>query len=106
MLFCVKKEKKCGLQYRPFCVLALLTCVLFFISGIISDSNLEHSKEVLDNALTRSITQCYSLEGTYPPNLQYLENHYGLIYDKTHFYIDYKYIGSNLRPDVTIIEKD
>ena len=47
--------------------------------------------------------QCYALEGTYPPNLQYLEEHYGLTYDKKRFYVDYLAIGSNFFPDVTVI---
>ena len=59
----------------------------------------------LERALTRSITQCYALEGTYPPDINYLTDHYGLTYDSDYYYIDYQYIGSNLRPDVTIIER-
>ena len=35
----------------------------------------------------------------------YLTDHYGLTYNSDYYYIDYQYIGSNLRPDVTIIER-
>lgn len=45
------------------------------------------------------------LRGTYPPDINYLTDHYGLTYDSDYYYIDYQYIGSNLRPDVTIIER-
>ena len=62
-------------------------------------------RDILDKALSRSITQCYAIEGTYPPDLDYLVEHYGLCYDSETFFIDYRYIGSNLRPDVTIIER-
>ena len=35
----------------------------------------------------------------------YLNDNYGLTYDSEHYFIDYRFIGSNLRPDVTIIER-
>ena len=63
-------------------------------------------KEILENAIERSITQCYALEGTYPADLAYLEQHYGLIYDKEQFFVMYEYIGGNLRPSITIIERE
>ena len=61
---------------------------------------------VLENALDRSITQCYALEGSYPPSLSYLVENYGLTYNSEQYFIDYQYIGSNLRPDTMIIERD
>ena len=63
-------------------------------------------KELLQTALDRSILQCYALEGSYPSSLSYLEEHYGLTYNKELFFVDYQYIGDNLRPDITIIERD
>jgi hypothetical protein len=80
--------------------------LLSFASKSITDSNRAQEKELLSRALERSITQCYALEGDYPPNLAYLTENYGLTYDADHFFIDYQYIGSNLRPDTTIIEKE
>lgn len=61
--------------------------------------------ESLENALRRNIVQCYALEGVYPPDAEYLAAHYGLIYDRERFYIDYRPLGSNLYPDVTVIDK-
>lgn len=104
--FYVKKEKRNLIMFLP-----LLVLLVFIVSFIIATNHLSKNSEnqeytILERALTRSITQCYALEGMYPPNLQYLEDHYGLTYNEEHFYIDYQYIGSNLRPDVTIIERD
>lgn len=72
----------------------------------ISSANQAEQAEILERAITRSITACYSLEGAYPPNLAYLEENYGLTYNHNEYFIDYQYIGSNLRPDITIIQKD
>ena len=54
----------------------------------------------------RGITHCYAIEGTYPDSLEYLIENYGLIYDEGHYYIDYQPLGSNLMPDVTIIQRE
>lgn len=80
---------------------------VLFYSGIrsVSDTNMDKQRESLETALNRSIAQCYAVEGVYPPNLEYIEEHYGLIYDDTYFYIDYQPIGSNIMPDVTILNR-
>ena len=82
--------------------------LLLFVQEInsLSDSTVKRQKEALENAITRSITYCYAVEGSYPESLDYLKEHYGLVYDEDLFYVDYRASGSNLLPDVTIIEKE
>ncbi len=86
-------------------ILFLCAVVFFFLFGLnsVSASTLERQEESLQNAINRDIIQCYALEGTYPPNLEYLESHYGLTYDHDLFFVDYQAIGSNIMPDVTIV---
>lgn len=104
MLFFVQKKKSTIWKFIPIVLLA--ACTVFGVfSSRLSDDNTKRSKSTLERALTRSITQCYALEGTYPPDINYLTDHYGLTYNSDYYYIDYQYIGSNLRPDVTIIER-
>lgn len=69
-------------------------------------SNEVEQKEILQNAVDRMITECYAMEGRYPPDIDYLVEHYGLTYDEDEYWIDYQYIASNLRPDVTIIKRN
>jgi type II secretory pathway pseudopilin PulG len=104
-LFSVKKEKPNITIFLAPVLLILLLVLFSRVAGSISDSNRAQEKEFLSRALERSITQCYALEGDYPPNLDYLKENYGLTYDTEHFFVDYQYIGSNLRPDTTIIER-
>ena len=104
--FHTRKERKEKTTYLPILLLVAVLAFFVIFADSFSHSNLEHEKTILSNALNRSITQCYALEGTYPYSLSYLEEHYGLTYNKEHFFIDYQYIGGNLRPDVTIIERD
>ncbi len=78
--------------------------VLFFLAvDATGRSSIAREQESLENALARDIVQCYAIEGRYPPSLEYLEQHYGLTYDKKTFFIDYMPIAANLYPDVTIL---
>lgn len=82
--------------------------IIFFILAItrFSDNRTANQKEILTDALNRDIVHCYSIEGMYPPSLEYIEEHYGLSYDHERFLIDYESIASNLMPNVTVIERE
>lgn len=87
---------------------SLLLFVLFFIFFLFSIENvnsvtLSKQYDSLDQALRRNIAHCYAVEGTYPPSLNYLVDHYGLTYNEKLFYIDYRPISANLYPDYEII---
>ena len=95
--------------YRKFVLSAVVFVVIAgaFYQGIqsLSSGTKKRQRESLENALTRSITYCYTVEGAYPESLEYLKEHYGLHYDENMFFVDYRVTGSNILPDVTIIEK-
>ncbi len=88
-------------------LLAFLLLVFIALSGLndISNRTSDSQRESLERAIERSVSHCYALEGTYPPSLEYIKNHYGLTYDEDRFFVDYRFIGSNMLPDVTIIER-
>ena len=106
MLFSAKKYKNKLYIYAPALVIVLVLIAFYFFSSNLGEQTNSHGKTIRENALTRSITQCYALEGSYPPNIKYLQDNYGLIYDSEEYFIDYQFIGSNLRPDVTVIERN
>lgn len=104
--FQAQKERR---QFSGILSLLLIVIVLlFFVWGLdnIQSSNEAEQTRILENTVTRSITACYALEGAYPPDITYLTEHYGLVYDADKYFIDYQYIGANLRPDVTIIKRN
>ena len=88
-------------------ILAFIVLFVLFLQGIgsVSESTLSKQQESLETALERDITHCYAVEGYYPPSLSYIEEHYGLTYDKDLFFVDYQPVGSNIRPNVTIIAR-
>lgn len=87
----------------PACLLILL--IFIYSLSSISKTTVLKQQESLENALSKDITHCYAVEGFYPPSLSYLETQYGLTYDKDLFFVDYRPVGSNIRPDVTILLK-
>ncbi|MCI6243286.1 MAG: hypothetical protein PUF81_02970 [Lachnospiraceae bacterium] len=103
--FFATKEKHHILRFTPLLLGIAALFFLAFSAEQMSSGNLTQEKEIVTTALSRSITQCYALEGFYPPDLDYICDHYGFTYNKDHFFIDYQYIGSNLPPDVTVIDR-
>ena len=45
---------------------------------------------------------CYASEGRYPQDLDYLVEHYGLIYDEERYSILYDAFASNIMPDIAV----
>ncbi len=78
---------------------------ILFICGVnnVSESTLTRQQESLETAIQRDIVHCYAIEGSYPPSLDYLKEHYGLTYNEESFFVDYQPIGSNMLPSVTVI---
>lgn len=81
-----------------------IVLIIFVLSlSFLGNSTINRQKESLEIALNRDIIHCYAVEGFYPPSLAYIEEHYGLTYNHDLFFVDYQPIGSNIRPDVTIL---
>lgn len=75
---------------------------LFAVSQATKGSEMEQ-RQSLSEAIDRAIIQCYVTEGRYPESFDYLKENYGIIYDDEMFRVDYVIFGSNMKPDVTII---
>ena len=101
-------EKKRGrLQsVRPLLPILLFCAVIAaFLAGLSSVSASASEQEIrnLRGAVLRGAVQCYALEGFYPEDISYLEEHYHVAYDREKYVISYEAVGSNLMPDVTVI---
>lgn len=99
-----RKSRFTGIHFSVLLFIVLLIFFLYMVTGI-SDDAIERQEASLSSALNRAIVSCYCVEGTYPPNLNYIEEHYGLLYDSDVFFVDYRPIGSNIYPEVAIIRK-
>ena len=59
----------------------------------------EESYKILSDAIIRSAVQCYAIEGFYPPDIEYLENNYGLLVDHNKYFVSYSVFASNIIPE-------
>ena len=92
-----------SMNFSVFFFLIVIIAFLFGISFIASTSS-KDQKQILTDAVNKDIIHCYAVEGYYPPNLAYIEDHYGLTYDRSKYLVDYVPIGYNIMPSVTIVE--
>ena len=58
-----------------------------------------------EQAVRRAAVQCYAVEGIYPPDLDYMREHYGLQVDAGRYVVDYRCFASNLMPDITVLPR-
>ena len=89
------------LSLLVFVAIIVIFCLCF---SAVSGGTSERQKQNLEDSIMHSIACCYAVEGSYPESLDYIKENYGLIYDEKQFFVDYRVSGSNMMPDVTIIE--
>lgn len=107
--FVTKAEKRfiAVPRMRVIYLICPIILLIFWLSlSSIDETTVSRQRESLETALNRDIIHCYAVEGYYPPSLAYIEEHYGLTYNKDLFFVDYQPIGSNIRPDVTILVRE
>lgn len=69
------------------------------------NNNNEESYKILSDAIIRSAVQCYAIEGFYPPDIEYLEENYGLLVDHDKYVVSYSVFASNIIPEVIVFKK-
>lgn len=92
-----------SMNFSVFFFVIVIAAFLFGISFIASTSSKDQT-QILTDAVNKDIIHCYAVEGYYPPSLKYIEDHYGLTYDKSRYLVDYVPVGDNIMPSVTILE--
>lgn len=66
----------------------------------------EIQRQQLEDSIRRACISCYSLEGIYPPTLQYLVDNYGLQINDKHYAVFYDIFAENIMPDITVVIKN
>lgn len=101
-----KTEKFINSKSTIIACLVFLAVIIFCagVTGNMSGKISENQKETLEKAINNAIVTCYSIEGSYPESLDYIKEQYGIVIDDNKYFVDYKIIASNIKPQVTIIE--
>ncbi|WP_313344853.1 hypothetical protein [Sedimentibacter sp.] len=85
----------------------ILVFLLFFYFSVENVKTQRDNEKtyILADAIIKSAVQAYAIEGFYPPDIEYLENNYGLIVDHEKYVISYNVFASNIMPEVEIFLK-
>ena len=86
--------------------LAAAAVLLVFATALNSLETGRQSEDLrqLEQALRRGCVACYAAEGTYPSDLEYLKEHYGVHVDEEKYTVYYNLFAQNLMPDITVLE--
>ena len=79
----------------------LLAAALFLFRGIDRVSEEEQTALVRD-AVRGALVTCYAVEGSYPTDVAYLKEHYGLDYDAQRYMVSIDAFASNVMPVVRV----
>lgn len=60
----------------------------------------------VEQAVRRAAVTCFAAEGAYPPDTDYLAEHYGLRVDPERYVVDYDVFAENLMPEITVLRKE
>lgn len=101
------KNKKKRLPWGSvlFTLAAFAVAVAIFLYGVARAGSGAEDQwlQSTQQAIRRAAVSCYAIEGIYPPNLQYMQEHYGLIVDEDRYAIHYNVYASNIMPDIDVI---
>lgn len=94
------KSNKKWLALIPVVIAAVILIFLLFRNGTEGQST-----SSLEDAVVDAAAQCYAVEGVYPPSLEYLEEHYGLVINHDRYIVSYDAFSSNLPPTIKVLIK-
>ena len=100
-----EENRKKHMRIIPFLLAVTVVICVWYGITVTADRTRVQEKQSLEEALRRDIVTCYALEGVYPESLDYLKEHYGLTYNEDRYIVNYEVLGSNLMPDVTVMDK-
>lgn len=86
-------------------IFCAVICLFWYGFSNTVQANSTEQLKVTRTAIQKSIVNCYAVEGSYPPNIKYVEDHYGIKIDHSKYIVNYELIGSNVMPSIQVLEK-
>jgi hypothetical protein len=68
-------------------------------------SSSAESIKSIEHAIEKAAVLCYAIEGSYPPDVRYLADNYGVIIDESKYFYYYEVSGSNILPKISVIKR-
>lgn len=90
---------------------SLLTASLIaalFLFGVLQIDGwmARESRQALQREIRQAAEHCYAVEGRYPPDLDYLETHYGIRTENRRFAVEYRRVAPDRAPEISVRTKE
>lgn len=88
-------------------ILLFAAMLAWFLIAVNSADSSTKQRELaaVKSTIENGVTMCYAIEGAYPESVDYLAENYGLIYDKDKYIVYYDRFADNIRPTVSVLER-
>lgn len=98
------KRKRIPIQsvWLSFLVTAAVLGILWGGLNNVEQQLNEEQTVRLQQSIQRAAVSCYSIEGFYPAELDYLKEHYGVIIDEEKYNVFYEAMGANMVPEIKV----
>lgn len=103
----MKNKKKIPYFLRYLPAVLVFAAIITITVAALNDINKTTEKEslsIVENSVRRAIITCYANEGSYPNNIDYLKENYGL-YISEDYIVYYDIFASNIMPKITVVRK-
>lgn len=98
-----QKRRTLGRALLWAALLCLVSALLWLgYRRVAADINAQ-TQAAIKNSAMQCAVQCYAVEGAYPPDVAYLEENYGFVYNKKDYIVSYDAFASNQLPDITVL---
>ncbi|MCL2018854.1 MAG: hypothetical protein FWG70_03750 [Oscillospiraceae bacterium] len=78
--------------------------VLIMLNNAVETSGEEALRAARDSVM-RAVASCYAYEGMYPNSIEYLEENYNLVINRSKYIVFYDKIADNLLPNIIVTER-
>jgi hypothetical protein len=89
----------------PIVIFCAMLALFWYGFSVSTAENGTRDLQVTQAAVQKAVVNCYAIEGVYPSDVKYLEDHYGLVIDHEKYIVHYESIGSNVMPSVEVLKK-
>ncbi|MBR1560838.1 MAG: hypothetical protein IJ646_11420 [Clostridia bacterium] len=85
-------------------LMVLLLVGVYLLVSRVDTANSGAQTQFVYDAVHNAALTCYAVEGTYPSDLAYLRENYGLAYDESRYMVSYDAFGMNVVPEIYVTE--
>ena len=100
------RKRNIGIFVAVAVLIAVSIAVFFAASRSLGSVSLAadgEGRSLLEQSVRRAAVSCYASEGFYPPDVDYIVSHYGVVVDGSRYAVYYEIFADNIMPEITVV---